>query len=77
MNIKLVATLGMNGEALKNARENLVAGALPQYLRWLQHQLESHGGEYFADDRLTIADLKVFVVVRGLAQVSWSIFRSI
>lgn len=67
LNIKLVATLGMKGDALKNARETLVAGALPQYLRWLQQQLESHGGEYFADNRLTIADLKVFVVVRGLS----------
>ena len=67
LNIKLVATFGMKGDTLKNAREALVAGALPQYLRWLQNQLESHGGEYFADNRLTIADLKVFVVVRGLA----------
>jgi glutathione S-transferase len=41
LNIKLVATFGMKGEALKNAREALVAGALPQYLRCLQHQLES------------------------------------
>jgi glutathione S-transferase len=57
----------MKGDALKNARETLVAGALPQYLRWLQHQLESHGGDYFADNRLTIADLKVFVVLRGLS----------
>ena len=36
------------------------------YLRWFQSQLQAHGGEYFADHRLTIADLKVFVYVRGL-----------
>ena len=67
LNIKLVATFGMKGDDLKKAREALVAGALPLYLRWLQNQLESHGGKYFADNRLTIADLKVFVVTRGLS----------
>jgi len=67
LNIKLVATFGMKGDDLKNAREALVTGALPLYLRWLQNQLESHGGTYFADKRLTIADLKVFVVMRGLS----------
>ena len=28
--------------------------------------LLAHGGEYFADSRLTVADLKVFVWVRSL-----------
>jgi glutathione S-transferase len=36
------------------------------YLRWLQSQLQAHGGQYFADNRLTVADLKVFGYVRGL-----------
>ncbi|MCB1934163.1 MAG: glutathione S-transferase family protein, partial [Candidatus Accumulibacter sp.] len=40
--------------------------ALPRYLRWLQTQLDSHGGEFFADHRLTIADLKTFVTLRWL-----------
>ena len=35
-------------------------------LRWFQSQLQAPGGEYFADHRLTIADLKVFVYVCGL-----------
>lgn len=35
-------------------------------MHWLQQQLEDHGGEYFADNRLTIADLKAFVYLRGL-----------
>ena len=43
LNIKLVATFGMKGDALKNAREALVAGALPLYLRWLQHQAAAPG----------------------------------
>jgi glutathione S-transferase len=44
----------------------LVNGSMPKYLGWLQSQLHAHGGEYFADHRLTVADLKVFVDVRGL-----------
>lgn len=64
--IKLGATFGLSGDALKEARTELVKGAFTKYLRWLQVQLENHGGEYFAANRLTVADLKVFVFVRGL-----------
>ncbi|MGA7181248.1 MAG: glutathione S-transferase C-terminal domain-containing protein [Thiobacillaceae bacterium] len=67
LNVKIGATFGMEGEALKAAREALVTGTLPRYLRWLQNQLENHGGEYFADNRLTIADLKAFVILRWLS----------
>lgn len=66
VNIKIGATFGMTGDELKNARTALVAGALPQYLQWLQKQLENHGGEYFANNCLTIADLKALVCLRGL-----------
>ena len=65
-NVKLGTTFGLTGDALKEARTALVNGALPQYLGWLQTQLQAHGGQYFADNRLTIADLKVFTFVRGL-----------
>lgn len=66
VNSRIGATFGMTGDELKTAREALVAGPLPKYLRWLQKQLENHGGEYFADNRLTIADLKVVVAIRSL-----------
>ncbi len=66
INVKLGASFGLTGDALKEARAALVAGPLPQYLAWLQRQLQAHGGQYFADQRLTIADLKAFVFVRGL-----------
>ncbi|MCK9984182.1 MAG: prostaglandin-H2 D-isomerase / glutathione transferase [Azoarcus sp.] len=66
INTKLVATFGMTGDMLKNARDELAAETLPRYLRWLQNQLEGHGGEFFADHRLTVADLKAFVVLRWL-----------
>ena len=67
INVKLGATFGVTGDTLKNARTALVTGPLPQYLRWLQKQLEDHGGEFFADNRLTIADLKAFVILRWLS----------
>ena len=66
INIKIGATFGLQGDDLKSAREALVADALPRYLRWLQTQLDCHGGEFLADQRLTIADLKTFVTLRWL-----------
>jgi prostaglandin-H2 D-isomerase / glutathione transferase len=64
--VKLGPTFGMKGEEQKAARLALVNGSMPVYLAWLQSRLLSNGGEYFADNRLTVADLKVFVDVRGL-----------
>ncbi len=64
--VKLGPTFRMTGEEQKEARLALVNGSIPVYLAWLQGQLLAHGGEYFADNRLTVADLKVFVDVRGL-----------
>ena len=65
-NIKLGTSFGLTGDALKEARTALVNGPLPLYLGWLQTQLQAHGGAFFADNRLTVADLKVLVFVRGL-----------
>lgn len=64
-------TFGMTGEAQKVARLALVNGSIPVYLKWLQNQLQAHGGQYFADNRLTVADLKVFVDVRSLNSGRW------
>jgi prostaglandin-H2 D-isomerase / glutathione transferase len=65
-NVRLGPTFRMTGDEQKAARLALVNGSMPVYLGWLQTQLLAHGGEFFADNRLTIADLKVFVDVRGL-----------
>lgn len=65
-NVQLGTTFGLTGDALKEARAKLAAGPLSKYLGWLQTTLEAHGGAFFADARLTIADLKVFVFLRGL-----------
>lgn len=64
--VRMGATYRLVGEEQKAARLALVNGSIPVYLTWLQAQLKAHGGEYFADNRLTVADLKVFVDVRGL-----------
>ena len=63
---KIGATLFLPEEQKKARREELVAGPIPFYLARLGQRLEAHGGRYFADDRLTVADLKVFVWIRHL-----------
>jgi len=60
---KFVATFGLQGEALKAAREALVAGPITQYLKWTEALI---GDRYFVGDSLTIVDLKVFVWTNGL-----------
>ncbi len=62
-----VATMSIKDEAEKKAaREALAEGPIALYLQQLEAILEARGGEYFADGRLTIADLKVMVWVRSL-----------
>lgn len=64
--VRLGPTFRMTGDEQKAARLALVNDSMPVYLGWLEKQLKAHGGEYFADNRLTVADLKVFVDVRTL-----------
>jgi glutathione S-transferase len=62
-----VVTMRIKDEAEKKAaREALADGPIALYLQRLQAMLEARGGEYFADGRLTVADLKVMVWVRSL-----------
>lgn len=63
---KIVATFALPDAEKKAAREALVAGPISFFLSRLQDRLDAHGGRYFADDRLTVADLKVYVWVRHL-----------
>ena len=63
---QIVGSFGLEGDELKKAREELVDGWLSVFLKGLGELLERGGGEYFADGRLTVADLKVFVQVRSL-----------
>jgi glutathione S-transferase len=61
----VVQTFGLEGEELKVARERLVDGWLSVYLKGLQSLL-TRGGDYFADNRMTIADLKVYMQTKSL-----------
>jgi len=63
---KVVSTFFLEGDELKEAREKLVDNWLTAYLIGLDEILTRGGGQYFADDRLTVADLKVLVQVRSL-----------
>lgn len=59
-------TIGMQGEELQLAREKLVDGWLSIHLRGMDELLARGGGQYFADNSLTVADLKAFVETRWL-----------
>ncbi len=62
----VVRTFGLEGEALREARQTLVDGWLTVHLRGLEQLLVRGGGEYFAGNSLTVADLKAFVQVGSL-----------
>lgn len=59
-------TLRLQGDELKSARAELVDGMYTRCLRLLGKRLAAAGGEYFADRRITVADLKVYVWIRRL-----------
>jgi glutathione S-transferase len=59
-------TIGLPEDSKKKARDELVASLLTRYLEQLQVKLTAAGGEYFADRRLTVADLKVAMLIRWL-----------
>jgi glutathione S-transferase len=63
---KITTTFFLPEEQKKTQRKLLVEGPIPFYLTRLQQRLEAHGGRYFASDRLSVADLKVFVWIRHL-----------
>ena len=63
----IVRTFGLEGEELRLAREKLADGWLSVYLRGLDELLTRGGGEYFAANELTVADLKTFVQIRWLS----------
>lgn len=64
---RLFSTIPMDNEDEKRrVREALASGPIPMHLARLNSCLQARGGNYFADNRLTIADLKVFVWVKQL-----------
>ena len=63
---RIAQTFDLPEDAKKKAREELAAGHITRYLEQFQARLKAAGGEYFADQRLTVADLKVFMLIRWL-----------
>src|SRR5258706_1899883 len=63
---RIAHTIDLAEDAKKKAREELVAGRITRYLEQFQARLKAAGGEYFADQRLTVADLKILILVRWL-----------
>lgn len=63
---QIVTTFGLEGDELLQARNKLVDGWLTIFIKGLDELLARGGGKYFADHRLTMADLKVFVQIRSL-----------
>jgi glutathione S-transferase len=61
-------TFGLQGDELKKARADLVEGRLMTYIKGLDGLLARGGGQFFAEGRMTVADLKVFVATRSLAK---------
>lgn len=59
-------TIDLAEDAKKKARQELIAGPLTRYLEQFQARLRAGGGEYFVEKRLTVADLKVFMLLRWL-----------
>ena len=63
---KIGSTFALDGEAKKEAREALAAGPIPRFLQQFESRLKAGGGEWFVENRLTIADLKCYLFVRWL-----------
>lgn len=53
-------------EPLKSAKKALSAGDLTKYLQFMETKLLQQGGSYFADQKLTIADLKIMTLLTWL-----------
>jgi len=53
-------------EGPQAVREALAAGPIPRFLQQLEARLKSGGGEWFVENRLTVADLKCFLWTRWL-----------
>ncbi len=67
ISVEVIRTFSITDEAeKKKQRQALAEGPLRFSLERLQRRLEARGGEWFADGRLTVADLKVFLWIRHL-----------
>ncbi len=66
INHYLVQTFSLKDEELKLARQALLEGRLKTFLVGLSELLTRGGGQYFAGNALSIADLKMYVQLKHL-----------
>lgn len=66
ISIKIALTFALEGDAKKKAREALAAGSIARFLQQFEGRLKAGGGEWFVENRLTVADLKCHLFVRWL-----------
>jgi len=63
---RIGTTFTLEGDAKKKAREALAEGSLLRFLQQLEARLKRGGGEWFVENRLTVADLKCYIWIRSL-----------
>jgi len=64
---KIVKTFFIEDEEEKRqARIALAEGPITLFLQRFETMLKERGGRYFADDRLTVADLRIFLWIKNL-----------
>jgi glutathione S-transferase len=65
--VRISDTISIRDETeKKRRRQELADGLISSYLKALAKRLALRGGKWFADDRFTVADLKVFLWIRHL-----------
>ena len=63
---KIGQTIRIDEAARKPAREALTAGPIPRFLQQIEARLKAGSNGWFAENRLTVADLKCYYWVRWL-----------
>lgn len=64
--VQLTATIPLSDEEKKTKRQALGAETLPVFLSGLENILKNSGGCYFGGDKISVADLRVYDLVRWL-----------
>jgi len=67
MTMEIGATIHLADEEKKTRRQALVADRLPLFLRGLESRLQSGGAKFYANESLTVADLKSADLVQWLS----------
>jgi glutathione S-transferase len=64
--VEIEETIVLEAKAKKKAREDLSKDLLLRYLQQIDARLKRGGGEWFVENRLTVADLKCYIWIRSL-----------